>query len=141
MAAFLVTSQARAQSEPEPADNFQVQAFLTEEQALAIVFPDSDEIVADNFVMTHEEKNHLETLLSRRLCEDGFVVYIGKKGGVLQGYAVITDEIGKFHPFTFIVGVQPDGKINNLAILVYRESRGGGDCKKTFFIPIHRQIV
>ena len=132
MAAFLVTSQARAQPEPEPADNFQLQAFLTEGQALAVVFPDSDEIVADNFVMTPEEKSHLETVLGRRLCEDGFVVYRGKKGGVLQGYAIITDEIGKFHPFTFIVGVQPDGKINNLAILVYRESRGGEIAKKRF---------
>ena len=71
-------------------------------------------------------------MLSRRLCEDGFVVYMGKKGGVLQGYAIITEELGKFHPFTFIVGVQPDGKINNLAILVYRESRGGEIAKKRF---------
>ena len=131
-AAFFMTNLAHAQSEPEPSDNFQLQAFLTEEQALAVVFPDCDEIVADNLVMTPEEKTHLETLLSRRLCEDGFVVYLGKKGGVLQGYAIITEEIGKFHPFTFIVGVQPDGKINNLAILVYRESRGGEIAKKRF---------
>lgn len=131
-AAFMVTSRVHAQSEPEPADNFQLQSFLTEEQALAVVFPDCDEIVADNLVLTPEEKSHLETVLSRRLCEDGFVVYRGKKGGVLQGYAIITEEIGKFHPFTFIVGVQPDGKINNLAILVYRESRGGEIAKKRF---------
>ena len=127
-----MANQAFAQSEPEPSDNFQLQSFLTEEQALAVVFPDCDEIVADNFVMTSEEKNHLETVLSRRLCEDGFVVYMGKKGGVLQGYAIITEEIGKFHPFTFIVGVQPDGKINKLAILVYRESRGAEIAKKRF---------
>ncbi len=132
VAALLVTSQVNAQSETEPVDNFQLQAFLTEEQALAIVFPECDEIVADNLVMTPEEKSNLETLLSRRLCEDGFVVYVGKKAGVLQGYAIITEEIGKFHPFTFIVGVQPDGKINNLAILVYRESRGGEIAKKRF---------
>jgi thiamine biosynthesis lipoprotein ApbE len=131
-AAFFAANQVRAQSEPEPADNFQLQSFLTEEQALAVVFPDCDEIVADNFVMAPEEKSRLETVLSRRLCEDGFVVYLGKKGGVLQGYAIITEEIGKFHPFTFIVRVQPDGKINNLAILVYRESRGGEIAKKRF---------
>lgn len=131
-AAFFAANQAHAQSEPEPSDNFQLQSFLTEEQALAVVFPDCDEIVADNFVMSPEEKSHLETVLSRKLCEDGFVVYIGKKGGTLQGYAIITEEIGKFHPFTFIVGVQPDGKINNLAVLVYRESRGGEIAKKRF---------
>src|SRR3990170_3593691 len=122
----------KAQTEPEPADNFQLQAYLTEEQALALVFPECDEIVADEFVMTPEEKSSLEKLLSRRLYEDGFRVYIGKKKGDIQGYAIITEEIGKFHPFTFIVGVNPDGKISNVAVLVYRESRGGEIAKKRF---------
>src|SRR3989339_238295 len=122
----------KAQTETEPADNFQLQAYLTEEQALALVFPECDEIVADEFVMTPEEKSSLEKLLSRRLYEDGFGVYIGKKIGSIQGYAIITEEIGKFHPFTFVVGVGTDGKITNIAILVYRESRGGEIAKKRF---------
>ncbi|OHC06071.1 MAG: hypothetical protein A3K50_07850, partial [Planctomycetes bacterium RIFOXYD12_FULL_42_12] len=122
----------KAQTETEPTDNFQLQAYLTEEQALALVFPECDEIVADEFVMTPEEKSSLEKLLSRRLYEDGFRVYIGKKKGDIQGYAIITEEIGKFHPFTFIVGVNPDGKISNVSVLVYRESRGGEIAKKRF---------
>lgn len=122
----------KAQTEAEPSENFQLQTYLTEEQALALVFPDCDEIVTDEFIMTPEEKNNLEKLLARRLYEDGFRVYIGKKKGVVQGYAIITEEIGKFHPFTFIVGVNPNGKINNVAVLVYRESRGGEIARKRF---------
>src|SRR3989338_2792137 len=121
-----------AQTETEPADNFQLQAYLTEEQALSLVFPECDEILTDEFVMSPEEKSSLEKLLSRRLYEDGFRVYIGKKKGDIQGYAIITEEIGKFHPFTFIVGVNPDGKISNVAVLVYRESRCGEIAKKRF---------
>ncbi|MFN3532871.1 MAG: FAD:protein FMN transferase [Candidatus Brocadia sp.] len=121
-----------AQTEAEPPENFQLQTYLTEEQALALVFPDCEEIVTDEFIMTSEEKNNLEKLLARRLYEDGFRVYIGKKKGVVQGYAIITEEIGKFHPFTFIVGVNPNGKINNVAVLVYRESRGGEIARKRF---------
>ncbi|MBI5677785.1 MAG: FAD:protein FMN transferase, partial [Planctomycetes bacterium] len=79
-----------------------------------------------------EEKSSLEKLLSRRLYEDGFRTYIGKRDGAIQGYAIITEEIGKFHPFTFVVGVGTDGKITNIAILVYRESRGGEIAKKRF---------
>ncbi len=127
-----VPDMATAQTETEPADNFQLQTYLTEEQALALIFPECDEIVTDEFVMTPEEKNSLEKLLSRRLYEDGFGVYIGKKKGSIQGYAIITEEIGKFHPFTFVVGVGTDGKITNIAILVYRESRGGEIAKKRF---------
>ena len=127
-----VPDMATAQTETEPADNFQLQTYLTEEQALALVFPECDEIVTDEFVMTPEEKSSLEKLLSRRLYEDGFRTYIGKRDGAIQGYAIITEEIGKFHPFTFVVGVGTDGKITNIAILVYRESRGGEIAKKRF---------
>ncbi len=127
-----IPDTAKAQTETEPADNFQLQTYLTEEQALALVFPECDEVVTDEFVMTPEEKNSLEKLLSRRLYEDGFRVYIGKKEGSIQGYAIITEEIGKFHPFTFVVGVGTDGKISNVAVLVYRESRGGEIAKKRF---------
>lgn len=121
-----------AQAEKEPADNFQLQTYLTEEEALALVFPECDKIVTDELVMAAEEKNKLEKLLNRRFYEDGFKVYIGKKKGVIQGYAIITEEIGKFHPFTFIVVVKPNGKINNVAVLVYRESRGSEIVRKRF---------
>ncbi|MDO8141505.1 MAG: FMN-binding protein, partial [Candidatus Brocadiales bacterium] len=127
-----IPDTAKAQTETEPADNFQLQTYLTEEQALALVFPECNEIITDEFIMTPEEKSSLEKLLSRRLYEDGFRTYIGKKNGAIQGYAIITEEIGKFHPFTFIVGVNPDGEISNVAILVYRESRGGEIAKKRF---------
>jgi len=127
-----IPDTAKAQTEQEPADNFQLQAYLTEEQALALIFPECDEIVTDEFVTISEEKSSLEKLLSRRLYEDGFKTYIGRKNGAIQGYAIITEEIGKFHPFTFVVGVGTDGKITNIAILVYRESRGGEIAKKRF---------
>ncbi|TVL99661.1 MAG: hypothetical protein CV087_17065 [Candidatus Brocadia sp. WS118] len=127
-----ISKSLKAQTETEPAENFQLQTYLTEEQALALVFPGCDEIVADEFIMSPEEKNNLEKSLSRRLYEDGFKVYLGKKKGVIQGYAIITEEIGKFHPFTFIVGVTTQGKIKDIAILVYRESRGGEIARKRF---------
>lgn len=129
---LFISKSIEAQTETEPAENFQLQTYLTEEEALDLVFPECDEIISDEFVMSPEEKNNLEKLLSRRLYEDGFKVYLGKKKGVIDGYAIITEEIGKFHPFTFIVGVTPQGKIKDIAILVYRESRGGEIAKKRF---------
>ncbi|OOP57788.1 MAG: hypothetical protein AYP45_01260 [Candidatus Brocadia carolinensis] len=83
-----------------------------------------------------KKKNNLEKLLSRRLYENGFKVYLGKTKGVIQGYAIITEEIGKFHPFTFIVGVTTQGKIKDVAVLVYRESRGGEVAKKTLPLSV-----
>jgi thiamine biosynthesis lipoprotein ApbE len=50
----------------------------------------------------------------------------------VAGYALITEEVGKFHPYTFIVSTNPKGKIRNIAILVYRESRGAEIAHKRF---------
>jgi len=78
LSVLFISNTVKAQTETEPADNFQLQAYLTEEQALSLVFPECDEILTDEFVMSPEEKSSLEKLLSRRLYEDGFRVYIGK---------------------------------------------------------------
>jgi thiamine biosynthesis lipoprotein ApbE/Na+-translocating ferredoxin:NAD+ oxidoreductase RnfG subunit len=118
--------------EEEPLDNFQLQVYLTAGQALRLVFPQGTEIVEDTIVLTKEGKYHLDKRLRRRLFEDRFKVYIGKKKGKVQGYAIITEEIGKFHPFTFLVGVKPNGKIKQIAVLVYRESRGSEIARKRF---------
>lgn len=117
---------------PEPANNFQIQVFLTREQALSRMFPDCDEILVDTIQLTEEQKRILEKRLQRRLYERGFEVFIGKKSGEVQGYAIITEEVGKFRPFTFIVAVKPNGKIKDLAVLIYRESRGGEVVRRRF---------
>jgi thiamine biosynthesis lipoprotein ApbE len=121
-----------AQGEPEPEGNYNIQVFLTEEQALEQMFPDCDEVLRDQLLLTEEDRKALETRLGRRIYEYGFEVYVGKEKGEVQGYAVITSEIGKFHPFDFIVAVKPNGRIEDLAVLVYRESRGGEVARRRF---------
>lgn len=123
--------------EIEPQDNYEVQVFLSEEEALKRVFPEAEEILTDMLLLSQEDRKALEDRLGRRLFEEGFLVYIGKKGDEVLGYAVITQEIGKFHPFDFIVAVRPNGKIKDLAVLVYRESRGGEVARRRF---IHQFI-
>ncbi|MFN3466508.1 MAG: FAD:protein FMN transferase [Candidatus Brocadiales bacterium] len=118
--------------EVEPQENYEVQVFLTEEEALKRVFPEADEILADMIFLSPEDRKTLEDRLGRKLFEEGFLVYIGKKGDEVLGYAVITQEVGKFHPFDFIVAVRSNGKIKDLAVLVYRESRGGEVARRRF---------
>ncbi|MCB7130450.1 MAG: hypothetical protein J3T61_13035, partial [Candidatus Brocadiales bacterium] len=125
-------ASAQASKEPEPPGNFEVQVYLTREEALSKMFPESDEILRDLIILTEEEKRGLEGRLRRSIYEQGFEVFIGRKDGEVQGYAVITEEIGKFHPFMFIVAVEPKGRIKDMAVLVYRESRGGEVVRRRF---------
>ncbi|MCP4269858.1 MAG: FMN-binding protein [Candidatus Brocadiaceae bacterium] len=131
---FEIATCCNAQPGPdeEQAVVFDPQVFLTVEQALKEVFPECDEILYDEFPVSADEKSQLQNKLRRKIYEDGFVVYVGMKADEVVGYAIITEEVGKFHPYTFIVSVTPKGKINKIAILVYRESRGGEIAKKRF---------
>ncbi|MBC8551388.1 MAG: FAD:protein FMN transferase [Candidatus Brocadiales bacterium] len=131
---FEITAPSYAQTDSDdgPTDNYISQVYLTEEQALREVFPHCDEILFNVIPLTKEEKSQLQNRLRRKIYEDFFVVYMGMKSGEVTGYAMITEEIGKFHPYTFIVSVDLEGKIDKIAILVYRESRGSDIAKKRF---------
>lgn len=131
---FKITTPCYAQTDSAeaPADSYISQVYLTEEQALQEVFPHCDEILFNVVPLTKEEKSQLQNRLKRKIYEEFFVVYMGMKSGEVTGYAIITEEIGKFHPYTFIVSVDLKGKIDKIAILVYRESRGSEIAKKRF---------
>ena len=52
-------------------------------------------------------------------------------------YAALTEEVGKYRPITFMVGVGTDLSIQEVAVLVYRESRGG-EVRRTRFLRQYR---
>jgi hypothetical protein len=64
--------------------------------------------------------------LQRELLETEFpilLVYDASRRFV--GYALVTEERGKYRPITFLVGITPDLRVKDTAVMVYRESRGG----------------
>ena len=108
----------------EPPDNYDLQVFLEEDEAINTIFKNCDEIFVDKLTLAPQEKKELEDKLKRELRENSFNVFIGKKQHKVEKYAIITDENGCFHPITFIISVGKDGKVDSVAIMVYRESRG-----------------
>ena len=77
----------------------------------------------DQLALTPEEKQKLENRLKARIDENAFDVFGGKKDGKIYRYAIITDEMGCFHPITNM-SMKPDGNIEQVAVMIYRESRG-----------------
>ena len=49
----------------------------------------------------------------------------------------MTEEVGKYRPITFMVGVTPQLTVRDVAVMVYRESRGG-DVKRKRFLSQYR---
>lgn len=113
-------------------ENYVIDVLMSEDEALKLLFPKCDKIMKDTFVLTTQEIVGLQSKLNRRIFEESFEVFVGMKGDKIEGYTAMSEEIGKFHPFTYAVCTDTKGKIKNTAILIYRESRGGEISHKRF---------
>ncbi len=91
----------------------QERRYLTEEQALKLVFPSSAKIVKEAKELSDEQLQAVQKALG-----------VGETNGATDGYAMIANEIGKEQFITFIVGIAKEFKIQRVALMVFRESRG-----------------
>ena len=111
---------------------------LTREQALREIFPEGTRTVDETRVLAAAQRDRLEHELGRRIDDDEIVVTrVFDAAGTVRGFAVVTEEIGKYRPITFMVGVTPELAVRDVAVLVYRESRGG-DVKRRRFLNQYR---
>ncbi len=102
----------------------QERRYLSEEQALRLVFPHSRRIVKDEKDLNVDQLRSVENHLGMRLRNSSQIVYRGETGGVTDGFAMIANEIGKEQSITFIVGITNNFKVQRVALMVFRESRG-----------------
>ena len=111
---------------------------LTRDQAVQEVFPEAARTTRERPGLTPAAKRALEASLGRRLTDDTVdVLRVYDVQGVFRGYAVVTEEIGKYRPITFMVGTTPDLRVRDVAVMAYRESRGG-DVKRKRFLSQYR---
>jgi H+/Na+-translocating ferredoxin:NAD+ oxidoreductase subunit G len=106
--------------------------FLTEEEALKLMFPKSERIRKDLIHLTPETKAQIEERIGWKFPEEGFEVHIGETGAQIDGYVVVQNTIGKHKPMTYMVGVDNRGRVSNVELLVFREARGSEVRTKRF---------
>ena len=108
------------------------EVFLTEEEALKIMFPKSERIRQAVIRLTPEKKAQIEERIGWKFPEEFFEVYIGETGAQIDGYALIQNTIGKHKHMTYMVGVDNTGACTNVELLVYREAKGSEVRTKRF---------
>ena len=109
-----------------------IDVYLTEEQALKILFPNAQKIHAEELRLTPEQKLRIQDRIGWKFPEESFRAFKAETDGTVDGYAVIQETIGKHRPITYIVGITPQGKVFDVEILVYRESKGSEVRRKRF---------
>ena len=129
------------------------QVLLTQAEALLEIFPGAASYAVHEFEPTRAQRARLEETLGRRLFEPRYpFLMVYDAAGRMRGYALVTDERGKYRPITFMVGVTPDFRVVDAAVMVYRESRGGEVQRERFLsqyrgktlrdpIQINRDII
>lgn len=120
--ACLVAAAATARGEEAE------QKLLTIEQAPGAVFPDADRFERRDVPVTPELRAAMLARMGRTkpsMWEGTLATFTAYRGDDVLGWAVVLEEIGKHRPITSIVGVRPDGKVQDVAVMIYREAYGG----------------
>ena len=103
-------------------------AFLTEDEAPGAVFPDGDHVTRRDVESTPSLRERMNARLDGTqpsVWEERYAVFGVSHGATMLGRAVVVEEIGKHRPITFVVGIRPDGSVNDVAVMAYREPYGG----------------
>jgi hypothetical protein len=108
------------------------EVFLSEEEAVKLMFPKSEHIKKDLLRVPADRKLAIEERIGWKFPEDSFEVYIGETGMQVDGYALVQNTIGKHKPMTYMVGVDNRGHISNIELLIFREARGSEVRQKRF---------
>ena len=113
--------------------------YLTEPQSLQVIFGADVAVRHETKSLSEEQRNHLESVTGLRFREPSYNFSIVEHQGKIAGYALILDEIGKSEPITFMVGMSPEGKVIDVAVMIFRESRGWEVKESRFLHQFHNK--
>lgn len=102
--------------------------FLREADAPRAVFPEADRFERGEIAGTDALHGQLQAALGETtpsLWEPRYVTFTAWHGAERVGRAFLVEEIGKHRPITFVVGIRTDGRVQDVAVVAYREAYGG----------------
>jgi Na+-translocating ferredoxin:NAD+ oxidoreductase RnfG subunit len=119
---------------------------LTQEEALAEMFPDAESIVNNTHTMTADEVERVKARLGGQLVhyqkgsksemvEENleYHFYYSVVNGEKTGVAIIESQPGKWGPVEFCIALDTKtAKIKNLAVMSYKEKRGRPIARNNF---------
>ena len=123
----LTAAALAATAIPAPAE-----VYLTESQALGVILGDKAIVQREQKILDAELRRKLEQSSNLRFPESSFTFFIATQDAKPAKYAIVMNEIGKTEPITFMVGMNPEGKVTEVVIMEFRENRGWEVKEKRF---------
>lgn len=98
--------------------------YLTVSQAQQALFPEADRFPEAAVELSKEQRKAIEKKSGVRQRWEKQAVWRAEKGGELLGWFIVDEVVGKHEFITYAAGLTPDGKVQGIEILVYRETYG-----------------
>ncbi|MGE0525611.1 MAG: FMN-binding protein [Bdellovibrionales bacterium] len=99
--------------------------YLTVEQAQRVLFPEATSFAKKPLVLTGDQAKKIEKRSDTRVRSQDLTLFEALKGKKRLGWVFIDEVVGKHEFITYAVGINPEGKVGGIEILVYRETYGG----------------
>lgn len=95
--------------------------FYTQEEALALAFPDAERVEARNWVLTDEQAGRIEELSRAKLDSKLVRAWRGAKGDAILGWALIDVHTVRTQAEAFLVVLTPGGSVRTVRMLAFHE--------------------
>lgn len=99
--------------------------FLTAEQTQKLCFPGADRFESRVFKFTPDQIRSIQSSSRQRVLNKGNRAWIAWQGTNLLGVLIADHVLGKHEVIDYAVAVSPQGAVQRVEILEYRESHGG----------------
>jgi hypothetical protein len=95
--------------------------FHSQEEALALAFPDADRITKKVHILSDGEVTAIESMARSHVETRLVAIYTAYRDGELVGYAHIDVHTVRTKPEGFMVVLRPDGSVDDVEILAFYE--------------------
>ncbi|MCK5118472.1 MAG: FMN-binding protein [Candidatus Latescibacteria bacterium] len=101
-------------------------------KALERMLPGAEKVIKEAKTLSVDQKKLILKTGKWKTVKDNYSFYVGKSKGETTGVALIIDEPGKHNKIRIIVGMEPDGKVKDVAVMAHVEKRGGAIKERRF---------
>ncbi len=95
--------------------------FYARDEAIKLAFPDAERVEVRDLFLTPEQREAIAARAKSKLESDWLTVYVGYRGGAVDGYAIFDTHTVRTLPETFLIVLSPQGAVAATHLLAFYE--------------------
>jgi hypothetical protein len=95
--------------------------FYARDEAIKLAFPDAERVEVRDLFLTPEQREAIAARATCTLDSDWLTVYVGYRGGAIDGYAIFDTHTVRTLPETFLFVLSPQGAVTATHLLAFHE--------------------